>query len=112
VQYALLLSYDPAEAEPAEAEIPEWLAFDQAVRDAGVLVHEAGLWPASTARTVRVRDGETETVDGGVSASGPVLAGYYVLDVADADAAADWARKVPTATYGAVEVRPVVEFEG
>jgi hypothetical protein len=111
VKYALLFSYDPSEIEPEEAEIPEWMAFDQAVRDAGVLVHEAGLWPASTARTVRVRDGRAETSDGGVTTSGPVLAGYYVLDVADADVATEWAQRVPTVTYGAVEVRPVVEFE-
>jgi hypothetical protein len=34
-----------------------------------------------------------------------------VLDVEDSDAAVEWARRLPTASYGKVEVRPVVEFE-
>ena len=37
------------------------------------------------------------------------LAGY-VVDVADADEAVEWAKRIPTATYGKVEVRPIVEF--
>jgi hypothetical protein len=39
------------------------------------------------------------------------MQGLYVIDV-DADAAQDWAQRIPTATYGRVEVRPIGEFPG
>jgi hypothetical protein len=34
------------------------------------------------------------------------LGGYFQIDVADIDAALDWARRLPAATTGVVEVRP------
>jgi len=86
---ALLYGCDPATASPSEGEVSDWIAFDQAVKDAGVFVHEAGLQPVSTARTVSVRDGEVVTEDGRLAAF-EVIAGYFLLDVADAEAAADW----------------------
>ena len=36
------------------------------------------------------------------------LAGYYIIDVPDADTALSWAAKCPGASYGAMEVRPIV----
>lgn len=44
--------------------------------------------------------------------SGDVLAGLIVVDVPDMDASLDRARQIPTAKYGKVEVRPVVEWSG
>jgi hypothetical protein len=40
-----------------------------------------------------------------------VVAGLVVVDVADAEEAGDWAKRILTASYRKVEVRPVVEFE-
>ncbi|NEW49593.1 YciI family protein [Nocardia cyriacigeorgica] len=100
-------SYNPAEVEQADAEVQEWIAFDGEVREAGIFVHEAGLHPGHDARTVTVRDGEV-AVDKGVT--GNVGAGFYVLDVPDVDTAIHWAHRIPTARYGHVEVRQVVEF--
>jgi hypothetical protein len=51
-------------------------------------------------------------VTNGVERDGDVVAGLYVVEVADIDAATAWAEKVPTAEYGSVEVRPVIEYEG
>jgi hypothetical protein len=36
--------------------------------------------------------------------------GYYLIEVPDLDAALDWAAKVPSAAYGTVEVRAVVDY--
>lgn len=36
-----------------------------------------------------------------------VLGGYYLIDAASPDEALEWAAKLPGATYGTVEVRPV-----
>ncbi len=40
------------------------------------------------------------------------LGGYYILDVADLDAALKWAARIPSASYGSVEVRPVMAMPG
>lgn len=88
----------------------DWLEFDAAVKRAGAYVWEAGFQPAQTAR--RVQAAGEQVADGAVHSDAGVIAGVWVVDVADADAALGWARRIPTASYGTVELRPVVEFEG
>jgi hypothetical protein len=105
-------SYDPAERSPTKGEVSDWLAFEEAAKQAGVYVFEAGLQSSKRARTISRRGGESATEDGPiVGSNGEVVAGFWVLDVEDSDAAVEWARRLPTASYGKVEVRPVVEFE-
>ncbi|MEV4219233.1 MULTISPECIES: YciI family protein [unclassified Nonomuraea] len=111
-QFALVYQYDPAVTGPTEGELADWLAFDKEMRDAGVFVYATGFYDVGTARTVSVRDGATVVADGVAVSSGPVVAGMCVVNVPDADAATAWAAKVPTARYGGVDVRPVVEYEG
>lgn len=50
--------------------------------------------------------------DGIPERAGDVVAGMYVIDVSDLDAATVWAGRVPTARYGTVEVRPIVDDAG
>jgi len=40
------------------------------------------------------------------------LAGYYLIDVPDLDAALKWAARCPTAAHGHVEVRPIWPMPG
>jgi len=37
------------------------------------------------------------------------LGGYYLIDVPTLDAALAWAAKIPSAGYGSIEVRPLME---
>ncbi|MFG6193035.1 YciI family protein [Nonomuraea sp. JJY05] len=111
-KFALVYRYDPAATGPTDAEVPAWFAYDKEVRDAGVFVYEAGFHEAGAGRTVSVRDDATVVDDGVTSTSGDIAAGLYVVDVADINAATSWAEKIPTARYGSVDVRPVVEYEG
>ncbi|MGW0196277.1 YciI family protein [Nonomuraea sp. NPDC003201] len=108
-KFALVYQYDPAATGPAQGEVPDWFAYDKEVREAGVLAYEAGFHEASSGRTVSVRDGATVVDDGVAPTSGAVVAGLYIVDVADINAATSWAEKIPTARYGSVDVRPVVE---
>jgi hypothetical protein len=110
-QYLLLL-YAPAndDADPAErwAEMPRWTEVTQRLREAGTLVGNNALQPVESATTVRVRDGERELVDGPFAVTKEILAGYYLLDCPDLDAALDAAAQLPLAAWGSVEVRPVM----
>ncbi len=66
-----------------------------------------GLAGAETATTVRVRDAETQITDGPFAETKELLAGYFLIDAPDLDTALEYAAKVPSASYGSVEVRPV-----
>jgi hypothetical protein len=58
-----------------------------------------------------VRDGQTLTTDGPYAETKEQLGGYYVVEAADLDEAIGWAAKIPGAKEGAIEVRPIMEFE-
>ena len=62
------------------------------------------------ATTVRVRDEETEIIDGPFAVTKEFLVGYYLLECADLDEALKHAARVPLARYGSVEVRPVMDL--
>ncbi|MEW2352577.1 YciI family protein [Spirillospora sp. NPDC029432] len=68
------------------------------------VVHEQGLQPSATARTIR---------KGGVVTDGPfletkeVIAGFFVVEAADLDQAIEIGRLLPIMD-GAVEVRPLL----
>jgi hypothetical protein len=111
-EYMLLL-YAPAvdEAGAAErwAEMPVWSEVTESLREAGLLVANSPLHPVTAATTVRVRDGETELFDGPFAITKEELVGYYILDCPDLDEALRHAARLPTAGYGSVEVRPIID---
>ncbi|MFC6094897.1 YciI family protein [Saccharothrix sp. BKS2] len=93
--------------------VEEWMAYDQQVREAGILVSGESLADLVTATTVRVGpDGRRTVTDGPFAESRELLGGFYVIDVPDLDAALDWAARCPGARDGAVVVRPVADFGG
>lgn len=110
MQFALVYSYDPTKTSPTEAEFEDWMKFDAAVRADGVFVHEAGFHSRDEAKVVSVTDGATEVTDGPAAPAAYTVAGYYVVDVGSIDKAAEIAVKIPTASYGYVKVRQVVEL--
>jgi hypothetical protein len=67
------------------------------------------LQPTSTATTVWSEPGDLRVTDGPFVETKEALGGYYLLEADDLDAAVDLAREIP-APFGAVEVRPVMEF--
>ena len=111
-QYMLLI-YTPVDGPPAGTD-PEqtakWFEYTQSLQDAGVHVGGEALEGVDTATTVRVRDGETQIIDGPFAETKEFLGGYYVLDCPDLDTALGWAAKIPNIHYGTTEVRPVVDF--
>jgi hypothetical protein len=101
---------NPEERKERDAEMPAWVEFTEGLREAGLFVGTGQLTPVDTATTVRVRDGETEILDGPFAVTKEYLGGYYLLDCADLDEALKIAARVPIARYGSVEVRPLVEL--
>jgi hypothetical protein len=113
MRYTLLLHY----AEPAEGELTEeamaagraaFDAYGRALASAGVLVGADILEPSSATTTVTLRTGDLQVQDGPFAETKESLAGVFVIDVPDRDAAIGWAEKCPAAQWGVVEVRRTV----
>ena len=113
MQY-LIMNYVPAtqaaslEASGPPADMDAWIAYTNAMIDAGVMRGGNALKPGFTGTTVRLRDGRREVQDGPYTDSKEELGGYYVIEVADLDEALQWAARNPAASSGAVEVRPIM----
>jgi hypothetical protein len=110
--YMLLLyasEAGPDEQAERDAELPLWVELNESLEEAGLLVGTARLHPVGAATTVRVREGETELTDGPFAVTKEFLAGYYLLDCPDLDAAIKQAERIPLARYGSVEVRPAMD---
>ena len=80
--------------------------LNKEMQSAGVWVYANGLQLADTARVVRVKDGALLHTDGPYLESKEHIGGFWIIDVADADAAMSWAERATVACQGAVEVRP------
>ena len=115
MKFMLLLASDPSleptpESDGFDDYMGEWAAYSAALESAGALLGGEALQGRETATTVRVREGTTVTTDGPFIESKEDLGGFYLIDVADLDVALEWAARVPNATFGTVEVRPVMDF--
>ncbi len=112
MRYALLMHYrEPAEGEISEDAIAEAMeafgAYGRALEQAGVLLSADVLQPTAATTTVTRREGGVLRVqDGPFAETKEALAGVFVLDVPDLDAAIGWAEKCPGAQWGVIEVRP------
>jgi hypothetical protein len=103
--------FEDATPEQVEAVMDGWAAFDREVADAGVFVAGEGLQDSSTATTLRIREQDEPMVtDGPFAETKEQLGGFYVLDCADLDEALRWAKRIPLQS-GAIEVRPVMDYE-
>lgn len=112
MRYALLMHY----AEPADGEISDeqiaaaqeaFGAYGQALEAAGVLRSADVLASTSATTTVSRRSGSLRIEDGPFAETKEGLAGIFLIDVPDLDAALAWAEKCPGAEFGVLEVRPV-----
>jgi hypothetical protein len=110
VKYLALIYGDESrwEALPDDARsamYARYREFGEAARAKGQFVDGNELAPTSTATTVRVRDGETLVTDGPFVETKEALGGYYLFECDSLDEAVDLAARIPSAEYGAVEVR-------
>jgi hypothetical protein len=96
------------------AAMANWQQFtDEAVKS-GAFIAGEGLQPSENATTVEVPEGgkgERTVTDGPFTESKEQLGGFYLLECSDLDEALAWAKKVPL-QGGAIEVRPVMDYEG
>ena len=112
MQYLLMLySNEDGWSQMAEAQQQEamgaYMAYTEALKKSGAYVGSNRLRDTPSATTVRVANGKSQVLNGPYADTKEQLGGYYLLEVADLDAALSWAARCPGASHGVVEVRPV-----
>ena len=95
--------------EQALANMPDshCVAFDDEIRRSGHCIASEALQPVATATTVRVRNGKVSVTDGPFAETKEFLAGFYMIEARDLNEAIQLASKIPPATVGSIEVRPI-----
>ena len=88
------------------------LAHADELRRSGRLLESQMLEPASTAKSVRIRNGAMKAVDGPYAEAKEVLGGFNLIEAEDMDEAVRIAAEFPWSRIGCVEVRPVRDIGG
>ena len=109
MRYLLLIATDES-VVLSDAEMAGYMSFGEEMTKRGVLKDGNRLHATTDATTVRVRNGETVTSDGPFAETKEQIGGYYLVDCKDLDEAIEVASKIPHASAGSVEVRPIWEM--
>ncbi|GLU50344.1 YciI family protein [Nocardiopsis ansamitocini] len=117
MRYLLLIPTDAAHwATLTQAQrdqrLTEHVDFTRSIIASGEHVDSAVLSVPADSRTVRVRDGRTEIIEGPRSTDEEQLGGYYLVDCADDERAAEVASQVPDARFTSVEIRRLKTITG
>ncbi len=99
----------PGTMPPAEA-VAAMMKYNEALRDAGVLITLDGLHPPSMGARVSFAGGKPVVTDGPFTETKEVLGGYWMIEVASRDEAIEWAKKCPAAGNEIIEIRQVQEM--
>nr|WP_280954134.1 YciI family protein [Mesorhizobium loti] len=94
-----------ATAEEKEAIGRDYGEFNKFLAESGALRGTA-TWPAGVT-TIRSQDGKALATEGSYQGTGDRVAGFFLIEVADKDAAIAFAKRVPGVQYGGIEIRPV-----
>ena len=118
MNYALLLYSDPSrsagmtreEIQAARAEVmPQWLELFEYMQRTARSADGAELDDVAAAKTIRWHDGQPVVTDGPFAETKEQIAGVFFVECENLDEAIDMAARVPLASRGSIEIRPVVE---
>ena len=113
MQYMLLIhgnesGWDTLSEAERAAQYERYGSLQREMEEHGHYVAGDELEPASSAKLVRVRDGETIVTDGPLSDIPEQFGGHFTV-ACDLETAISYAAKIPAAEGGTIEVRPLVE---
>jgi hypothetical protein len=110
-QYLLALYRDYAVPVPPETSQQVWSGVSELgdkLEDADAFVFKAGLQGgAESATVVRQSGGDFLLTDGPYTETKEHLAGFWIINAADLDAALEWAKLAAAAEQRPIEVRPL-----
>jgi hypothetical protein len=120
VKYLILIHSNPksrklwegfSQAERAEG-LRAYATLHEELVTSGELIAAEPLADPSLSKRVTVRDGQTMTTDGPFAEAKEHLAGFFLVECDSPARAIEIAGRVPEATLGLIEVRPVLDRKG
>jgi hypothetical protein len=118
VKYALLIYSDPSvvdglspeEIQARRAEVmPHWIELFDYLEKTAKSVDGKELDDPPTAKTLRYENGDVVLTDGPFAETKEQIGGFFLVECENLDEAIDMAARVPVASRGSIEVRPLVE---
>src|SRR5437660_12014411 len=112
--YMLLVYLDEQALSESEREkcYGESARLAQDLHTSGQYLAASPLHPVATATSVRIREGKSLVTDGPFAETREQLGGFYIVDAKDLDEAIGVAKRIPPASKGTIEIRPVLDIPG
>ena len=101
----------PPDVKLDPERVASMMKYNQALKDAGVLITLDGLHPPSMGARVSFAGGTPVVTDGPFAESKEVLGGYWMIDVKSREEAIAWAKRCPASANEIIEIRRVQEME-
>ena len=95
---------------PTAEAVAAMMKYNEALKDAGVLITLDGLHPPSMGARVSFTGGKPVVTDGPFTESKEVLGGYWMIEVASREEAIAWAKRCPASGNEVIEIRQVQEM--
>ena len=100
----------PPDIQLDAERVAAMMKYNEALKDAGILITLDGLHPPLMGARVSFSSGKPVVTDGPFAEAKEVLGGYWMIDVASRDEAIAWARKCPASGNEIIEIRQVQEM--
>lgn len=106
------LGYESAApgTQPDPERVAAMMRYNEALKEAGVLITLDGLHPPSSGARVSFAGGKPVVTDGPFTESKEVLGGYWMIQVKSRDEAIAWASRCPASANEIIEIRQVQEM--
>ena len=99
----------PGTMPPAEA-VAAMMKYNEALKEAGILVTLDGLHPPSMGARISFAGGKPVVTDGPFIEAKEVIGGYWMIEVNSKEEAIEWAKKCPASNNETIELRQVQEM--
>jgi hypothetical protein len=100
----------PPDVQLDPERVRAMMKYNQALKDAGVLIALDGLHPPSMGARVSFAGGKPVVTDGPFAEAKEVLGGYWMIDVRSREEAIVWAKRCPASNNEIIEIRQVQEM--
>jgi hypothetical protein len=100
----------PPDVKLDPERVAAMMKYNQALKDAGVLITLDGLHPPSMGARVSFAGGKPVVTDGPFTEAKEVLGGYWMIDVKSREEAIGWAKRCPASGNEIIEIRQVQEL--
>ena len=98
---------------PSEQLLAEMGKYNEELVKAGIMLDGQGLHPSSKGARIKFSGPKRTVVDGPLTETKELIAGYWIWQVRSMDEAIEWAKRCPnpTGAESVLEIRPIFEAE-